>query len=173
MSTLEMYERNLSVNNKRVKSVALTLARPGTTPHEEDDLLTEMEEAIRLVKQARRDLSVAKDLRTDPQPKSNMDKALSACRTMKSLTPPEEQEEEPPALEEDCAACGTDLHHTLGEFGVDGDDVEIPTWRRVYDPVCDEMEVDSGSMVCRECLENGSDFEHSVDCYSDGEEAAD
>jgi hypothetical protein len=97
--------------------------------------------------------------------------------------PDEEPEEEEPeenerdyngeriTLEEECAACGTELHHSRGEFGNDGDDIEVPYWRFVYDPVCEEMQVDSGSMVCRECLENGSDFEHSVDCFSDDEDA--
>ena len=62
--TLEMYERNLSRANKQVTEAAKKLSGTHTlraiTPHEEDDLLTEMTEAIRLVRQARRDLSVAK-----------------------------------------------------------------------------------------------------------------
>jgi hypothetical protein len=156
MSTLEMYEHNLSTNKQLVSRIAqriVALSEGRDTPWDWNELLADMETAISKTLRSRLALSVAKDLHTKPQP--------------------EEPEEEPPALEENCATCGTNLHHTLGEFGVDGDDVEIPTWRRVYDPVCEEMEVDSGSMVCRECLENGSDFEHSVDCYSDGEEAAD
>ncbi len=159
MSDLEMYEHNLSANKQRVSKIALRIvALEGHgTPWDWSELLADMEAAIRDTQRSRLALSVAKNICTEPQPEE----------------PEEEPEEEPPALEEECAACGTGLHHTLGEFGVDGDDVEIPTWRFVYDPVCDEMEVDSGSMVCRECLENGSDFEHSVDCYSDGEEAAD
>ena len=98
---LQDYEHNLSVNNERVTEVAKELSGitsdiglgfrqchiRAITPHEEDDLLTEMEEAIRLVRQARRDLSVAKSAL---QTQSNMAKALSACRTMKSLTPPQE-----------------------------------------------------------------------------------
>ena len=62
---IQDYEHNLSVNNERVTEVAKKLSGitslRAITPHKEDTyLLTEMTEAIRLVRQARFALSVAK-----------------------------------------------------------------------------------------------------------------
>ena len=72
-------------------------------------------------------------------------------------------------LTEECAQCGTELHTTKGKHGSDGDDIEFPFWRFVHGHVAAYCGVDDGCMVCRECVENGSDFRFSVETFEDGE----
>ena len=73
---IQDYEHNLSVNSRRVAEAAQSLTRLSFLGPPDDDLLTEMTEAIRLVRQARRDLSVAKSVEesqrepTFPDPKA-------------------------------------------------------------------------------------------------------
>jgi hypothetical protein len=80
-----------------------------------------------------------------------------------------DSEEVGASMEEECAACGTALHTTLGEWGQSGDDVEHPFWRFVYGHVATKLNTDDGTMACRECVENGSDFLFTVDCMEEGE----
>ena len=72
-------------------------------------------------------------------------------------------------LEEACDLCGEELHATHGEYGQGNDDITYPSWRLVFDHVAEELECEEGVMVCRECLENGTDFKFSVDCLENGE----
>jgi len=80
-----------------------------------------------------------------------------------------DSEEGGASMEEECAACGTALHTTLGEWGQSGDDVEYPFWRFVHGHVATKLNTDDGTMACRECVENGSDFLFTVDCMEEGE----